>query len=76
MEELIDKLYNTYLILLDNLSQGYPFEYKYLADTWELIQLIDFMSNGHPSETELLWIADRYENVKVTLSDVGFNNNF
>lgn len=73
MEELIEKLYNTYLVLLNDLENGFPLSEKKLCDTWELIHLIDFMTFGNPTESELLWIADKYENAKASLLDVDFD---
>ena len=76
MEELFEKLYNLYLILLDELSIGYPLSKENLSEVWEMIQLIDFVMNGNPSESELLWIADRYENARASLVDVHFDDEF
>lgn len=67
MNDLIEKIYDLYLTLLNNLEQGYPLDYKYVSEIWELIQLVDFMTNGHPSESELLFIADKYETVRSSL---------
>ena len=49
MEELIEKLYNSYLILLEELYIGYPLTQSNLNEVWELIHLIDFISFGNPS---------------------------
>lgn len=76
MEELIEKLYNSYLVLLEELSIGYPLNQNNLHEVWELIQLIDFTTNGHPTESELLWIADKYENAKASLFNVNFDDEF
>ena len=76
MEELIEKLYNSYLILLEELYIGYPLTQSNLNEVWELIHLIDFISFGNPSEAEMLWIADKYENAKASLMDVNFDDEF
>lgn len=76
MEELIEKLYNSYLILLEELSIGYPLTRLNLSEVWELIHLIDFIFHGNPSEVEMLWIADKYENAKASLMDVNFDDEF
>ena len=76
MEELIEKLYNAYLVLLEELSIGHPLSKENLHDVWELIHLIDFITHGRPTETELLWIADKYENAKASLLDVDFDDEF
>lgn len=72
MKELVEKLYTLYLALLDDLVIGYPLSNKNMDEIWELIHIIDFMMHGHPSEKELLWIADTYENVEALLTDVNF----
>lgn len=76
MEELFEKLYNSYLVLLEELSIGYPLSSRNLEEVWELIHLIYFVTNGHPTESELLWIADKYENAKASLLDVNFDDEF
>lgn len=63
MEDLIEKLYNSYFDLLNELETGCPLSRKKLDDTWEMVHLIDFMVHGHPTESELLQIADTYENI-------------
>lgn len=67
MNDLIEKIYDLYLTLLINLEQGYPLSNKNVSEIWELIQVVDFMANGHPTESELLFIADKYETVKSSL---------
>ena len=76
MEELFEKLYNSYLVLLEELSIGYPLSSRNLEEVWELIHLIYFVTSGHPTESELLWIADKYENAKASLLDVNFDDEF
>lgn len=76
MEELIEKLCNSYFALLDQLYIGYPLTHDNLQEVWELIHLIDFVTTGHPTESELLWIADKYENAKASLLDVNFDDEF
>lgn len=76
MEELIEKLYNAYLVLLEDLAIGYPLSKSNLEEVWELIHLIDFVTYGHPTESEVLWIADKYENAKASLLDVNFDDEF
>lgn len=76
MEELIEKLYNSYLVLLEDLAIGYPLSKSNLEEVWELIHLIDFVTHGHPTESEVLWIADKYENAKASLLDVNFDDEF
>lgn len=63
MEEIIEKLYNSYFDLLNELEIGYPISNEKMNNIWEMIQLIDFMVYGCPSESELLQIADTYENI-------------
>lgn len=76
MEEILEKLYNSYLVLLEDLSIGYPLSKNNLSEVWELIHLVDFITNGNPTESELLWIADKYENAKASLLDVNFDDEF
>lgn len=76
MEELFEKLYNSYLVLLEELSIGYPLSSRNLEEVWELIHLIYFVTSGYPTESELLWIADKYENAKASLLDVNFDDEF
>lgn len=76
MDEILEKLYNSYLSLLDQLSIGYPLSDENFSEVWDLIHLIDFITYGHPTESELLWIADKYENAKASLLDVNFDDEF
>ena len=76
MEELIEKLYNAYLVLLEELAIGHPLSKENLHEVWELIHLLDFITYGRPTETELLWIAGKYENAKASLLDVDFDDEF
>lgn len=76
MEELFEKLYNSYLILLEDLMIGYPLTDKNLHEVWELIHLINFLTWGHPTNSEMLWIADKYEDSKASLIDVSFDDEF
>ena len=76
MEELFEKLYNSYLVLLEDLQMGYPLTNKNMNEVWELMHLIHFVLFGHPSESEMLWIADKYENSKALLIDVSFDDEF
>lgn len=76
MDEILEKLYNSYLSLLDQLSIGYPLSVENFSEVWDLIHLIDFITYGHPTESELLWIADKYENAKASLLDVNFDDEF
>jgi hypothetical protein len=45
------------------LEIGYPISNEKMNNIWEMIHLIDFMIYGYPSESELLQIADTYENI-------------
>lgn len=76
MDEILEKLYNSYLSLLDQLSIGYPLSNENFSEVWDLIHLIGFITYGHPTESELLWIADKYENAKASLLDVNFDDEF
>ena len=76
MEELFEKLYNAYLVLLEDLSIGYPLTKCNFEEVWKLIHTIDFVTHGHPTESEMLWVADKYENAKASLMDVSFDDDF
>lgn len=74
MNDIFEKLYNLYLILLGNLEIGYEMDVKDLEEIWELIQTLYFVKFGHPTADEMLYLADKYETVGAFLEDIDFEN--
>lgn len=66
MNDLFEKAYNLYEILLMNLKIGHSLSNSNFSELWELIQLMDFVKFGNPTEDELLWISDKYEIIEIT----------
>lgn len=54
MEEIFEKLYNEYLIVLQKLEIGYGIRNCDLSEVWKLIQLLYFIKFGSPNESEYL----------------------
>ena len=73
MEEIFEKLYNEYLIVLQKLEIGYGIRNCNLNEVWKLIQLLYFIKFGNPTESEYLWIADKYETVGSFIEDIDFD---
>lgn len=60
MNDIFDTLYDLYLNELHNLNMGYVFNYKNLNYMWELIQVLDFLTNGDPTSEELSFLLEYY----------------
>lgn len=60
MNNIFNILYELYLDELYNLNIGRMFNYKKLNYMWELIQIIDFLENGDPTDREIKYLLDYY----------------
>lgn len=60
MNNIFNTLYDLYLDELYNLNIGHMFNYKKLNYMWELIQIIDFLENGDPTDKEINYLLDYY----------------
>lgn len=74
MEELIEKIYNLYINVLENLEIGGELDGSKLSNIMFLIDVIYFLEYGHPTELELLTIYDYYETAGVFLNDFSTDN--
>lgn len=70
MDDIFEKLYNLYELLLEKLYIGYSLQKQDFEDIWELIQLLDFIKFGDATEDEMLWIADKYETIGATIIEL------
>lgn len=70
MEEIFEKIYNLYIGLLNNLEIGYDMKESDLTEIWYLINVLYFLKFGHPTNVELLLLADRYETVGAFLDEL------
>lgn len=73
MRDLFEKIYNEYLIVLQNLEIGYGFNNCDLTELWELIQTLYFIRFGNPTEKEMLLLADYYGTIGAFLEDIDFD---
>lgn len=69
---IFEKLYNEYLIVLNNLEIGYGFDNCDLSEVWKLINVLYFLKFGELTEEDMLWLADRYEIAEAFLEDFDF----
>ena len=69
---IFEKLYNEYLIVLNNLEIGYGFDNCDLNEVWKLINVLYFLKFGELTEEDMLWLADRYEIAEAFLEDFDF----
>lgn len=69
---IFEKLYNEYLIILNNLEIGYGFDNCDLSEVWKLINVLYFLKFGELTEEDMLWLADRYEIAEAFLEDFDF----
>lgn len=60
MNNIFDTLYDLYSKELHNLNMGYMFDYKNLNYMWELLQVLDFLTNGDPTNEELSFLLEYY----------------
>lgn len=74
MEELIEKIYNLYINVLENLEIGGELDGSKLSNIMFLIDVIYFLEYGHPTELELLTIYDYYETAGAFLNDFSTDN--
>lgn len=74
MEELIEKIYNLYINVLENLEIGGELDWSKLSNIMFLIDVIYFLEYGHPTELELLTIYDYYETAGAFLDDFSTEN--
>jgi hypothetical protein len=74
MGELIDKIYNLYIAVLENLQIGGEMNQKDLSELLFLIHIVYFLEYGHPTELELLTIYDYYETAGAFLDDFSIDN--
>lgn len=72
MGDIFEKLYNEYLIILQDLEIGYGFDDCDLTEVWRLIQTLYFMRFGDVTESEMIWLADHYETVGAFIEDIDF----
>lgn len=63
MEEIFDKIFNLYTKLNADLTIGYTIDQVTLNKIIDLINIIDFITWGNPTNDELLWIADHFETI-------------
>lgn len=70
MNDIFEQIYILYMNLLQRLEIGHEMKVQDLSELWELIQLVYFVKFGHPTNDELLYIADKYENLGAFLDEI------
>ncbi len=60
MTNLLNLLYELYMEELNDLFIGYQHNVKRINHMWELIQIIDFIQHGNPTEDELRYLLEYY----------------
>lgn len=63
MEILYNTLYRLFSNELLNLNIGYEFNTKTLFTMNELVNVIDYIENGNPSNDEIIKIIQYYEEI-------------
>lgn len=63
VEILYNKLYQLFVEELVNLNIGYDFNKHNLFTTNELINTIDYIENGNPTNSEIIKIIQYYEEI-------------
>lgn len=60
MNSIFNVLYDLYKDELYDLNIGRMFNFKRLSYMWELIQILDFLKHGDPTNDEINQLLDYY----------------